>query len=733
MSANVGYATLNIVPTTQGFGSALSGQITPTISAEGAKAGKAGGTSMGGAMFGAIKAFVAPMAAYFSGKAVIGFIGDTIREASGLNEAANAMNVVFGESAKRIDAIGNASARTFGLSKLQFDNMAVGFSNFAKNVAGPGGDVAGTIADLTGRAADFASVMNINVNDAADLFKSGLAGEMEPLRRYGIDLSAATIANYAYANGIAEAGTQLTEQQRVQAAYGSLMAQTSKVQGDFANTSDQLANRQRILAATWADLKGKLGAAFLPAMNAVAGFADTVLMPALSRAVDGIVKLVGSAGGLGSIFGGAFASIGPVLAQLAPQLSGAVGLFNPLSLVLKALAPLLPQIASLISTVATQVLSAIVPLLPMLTSLANLIVGALTQAFTALMPSVSQIIGMLGPLLGGIIQALVPIVTMLAQALMDVMPAVTSLIGPVVSVVQALMPLIGVVAQLITTLLPPLVQIFMALLQPILALIAPLVSALVPVLTAIANLIATAVVPWLTKLATWLGQIVTAVAPVIAALAGGLVTAIGAVVTWIARLAGNIAEFVVNAVAAFVRFAAAVGEKFAEVIGFVGSVPSRISGALGNVGNILYSAGKSIIDGFLNGIKSAFEAVKNFIGGIGSWIAQHKGPRAYDLGLLVPNGQWIMQGLRRGIENGLPALRATLGNVAATVQATTFGPPAAPARAVLTDRAASGDAAFPSTLVVVDADGALIGRMRIEAGRVSTGSVTPLDLGRAAW
>ena len=65
--------------------------------------------------------------------------------------------------------------------------------------------------------------MNLDVNQAAELFQSGLAGETEPLRKFGIDLSAAAVEASAYANGIAKAGKPLTEQQKVQARYALLM------------------------------------------------------------------------------------------------------------------------------------------------------------------------------------------------------------------------------------------------------------------------------------------------------------------------------------------------------------------------------------------------------------------------------------------------------------------------------------------------------------------------------
>lgn len=68
------------------------------------------------------------------------------------------------------------------------------------------------------------------------------------------------------------------------------------------------------------------------------------------------------------------------------------------------------------------------------------------------------------------------------------------------------------------------------------------------------------------------------------------------------------------------------------------------------MGGILVNAGSSIINGFLSGIKSAFEGVKNFVGGIASWIAEHKGPLDYDAILLIPAGNAIMHGFGKGLK-----------------------------------------------------------------------------------
>ena len=219
--------------------------------------------------------------------AVIGkFAIDSVKAASDLSESTNAVNVAFGAAAKGVLAIGESSAESLGLARSEFNSAAVKFSAFAERVVGSGGDVAGFIGDISTRAADFASVFNIEVADAMAVFQSGLSGEAEPLKRFGINLLDSEVKAYAMANGIGEVGKQLTETEKTQARYGLLMQETAKTQGDFANTSDGLANSQRILQSSFTDIQAELGTALLPVMSDVVNQIKDKLLPLFQQLGD---------------------------------------------------------------------------------------------------------------------------------------------------------------------------------------------------------------------------------------------------------------------------------------------------------------------------------------------------------------------------------------------------------------------------------------------------------------
>jgi len=222
-------------------------------------------------------------------------IKKAIDATSDLSEATNAVDVSFGDAAEGILELGENAARGLGLSKTELFNIATQFSSFAETIAGDGGDVVTVVDELSQRGADFASVFNLDVADALNKFQSGLAGQSEPLRNYGIDLSAATVLQHALETGITDGTTEMTEAEKVTARYSSLMEQTSGVTGDFANTSDGLANQQRILKAEIENTRAEIGEKFMPIMQTIQEFILDTVIPAFQDFWASIIDPSGEA------------------------------------------------------------------------------------------------------------------------------------------------------------------------------------------------------------------------------------------------------------------------------------------------------------------------------------------------------------------------------------------------------------------------------------------------------
>ena len=81
----------------------------------------------------------------------------------------------------------------------------------------------------------------------------------------------------------------------------------------------------------------------------------------------------------------------------------------------------------------------------------------------------------------------------------------------------------------------------------------------------------------------------------------------------------------------------------------------------------LFAQGQAIMNSLLKGLQNIWNNVKKFVGGIGNWIKEHKGPLSYDEQLLIPAGQAIMGGLFNGLNNGFDNVQDLISSIAQSV------------------------------------------------------------------
>jgi hypothetical protein len=192
-----------------------------------------------------------------------------IKNASDLGESINAVNVVFGEGADEILKFGETAAKSVGLAKAQFNQMATITGALLKDTGQPLSEVADMTTELATRAADMASVFNTDVSDAMSAINQAIRGETEAIRRYAGDVTDASLQTFLFSQGIQTNVTDLTEQEKRLVRVQLIMQQTAVTAGDFANTSDSLANRQRILQAELTNLSAKIGQQLIPVLEGV--------------------------------------------------------------------------------------------------------------------------------------------------------------------------------------------------------------------------------------------------------------------------------------------------------------------------------------------------------------------------------------------------------------------------------------------------------------------------------
>jgi hypothetical protein len=192
-------------------------------------------------------------------------IAPAIKAASDFEESASKVDVIFGRASKSVLDFAADAAIALGQSKNDVLAAAGVFGTFGKAAGLAGEDLALFTTDFVALATDLASFNNTTPEEAVMAIGAALRGESEPLRRYGILLDDATLKAEAMTLGIYKGKGALTSQQKILAAQSAIYKQSSDAQGDFARTSDGLANSQRTLSALFKNFQIQLGQQLLPA------------------------------------------------------------------------------------------------------------------------------------------------------------------------------------------------------------------------------------------------------------------------------------------------------------------------------------------------------------------------------------------------------------------------------------------------------------------------------------
>lgn len=220
--------------------------------------------------------------------------------ASDLNETLSKTSVVFGQNADAVVAWSKTSATAMGMSQQQAAEAAATLGNLFVSMNLSGKASADMSTRMVQLASDLASFNNTNPADALEALRAGLVGEVEPLRRYGVNLNDAQLRQEAVALGLEKTTKNvLPPAVRAQAAYALILQQTKTAQGDFARTSSGLANSQRIFTAEVANAQAALGNALLPTVNAGVHALNSLLgvFNGLPQPIQSAVVVTGALGG----------------------------------------------------------------------------------------------------------------------------------------------------------------------------------------------------------------------------------------------------------------------------------------------------------------------------------------------------------------------------------------------------------------------------------------------------
>ena len=225
-----------------------------------------------------------------------GKLGDAIDLSSNLTEVQNVVDVTFGEYSRLIDQMSETSITDFGMSELTVKQVSSRFQAMGTAMGFAQGNMADMSVELTKLTADMASFYNVEQKDVAEDLESIFTGQTRPLRTYGLDLTEATLKEWAMKQGMDANIDSMSQIEKTMLRYNYVMANTGAAQGDFLRTQDTWANQVRILKQNLEQLAIIIGGNLINALKP--------LVKALNAAMEKVIafaKVVSDS--LGKIFG----------------------------------------------------------------------------------------------------------------------------------------------------------------------------------------------------------------------------------------------------------------------------------------------------------------------------------------------------------------------------------------------------------------------------------------------
>lgn len=210
-------------------------------------------------------------------------IKDSIITAMDSIESDSMFDTVFGTLANDVRQWSEELQNTLGLNGYAIRENVATLYNMTQSMGLASSEALNLSKDMTLLAEDMASFYNISSDEAFTKIRTGLTGETEPLKALGILVDDATIKQYAYANGIAKTGSELSNTEKVMARYIAISQQTATASGDLARTLNSPANQLRVLQNNLNLLKIELGNAFMPIVQ--------VVLPILNSFAQALVKV----------------------------------------------------------------------------------------------------------------------------------------------------------------------------------------------------------------------------------------------------------------------------------------------------------------------------------------------------------------------------------------------------------------------------------------------------------
>lgn len=229
---------------------------------------------------------------YLAFKRLASKISEWITESNAYVENLNLFTVAMGKSAESAISFAEEVQRAMGIDSSEWMRNQGVFMQISTGFGVVSEKAALMSQNMTQLGYDISSFFNISTADAMQKLQSGIAGEIEPLRRLGYAIDVATLQQVAFRHGITQSVNTMNQAQKSQLRYIAIMEQSGNVMGDLARTITTPANAMRILKQQTVQLSRALGNIFVPVIQALLPWVQA-FVSLLTDAANAIAAFVG--------------------------------------------------------------------------------------------------------------------------------------------------------------------------------------------------------------------------------------------------------------------------------------------------------------------------------------------------------------------------------------------------------------------------------------------------------
>ncbi|MDY6064959.1 MAG: phage tail protein [Finegoldia sp.] len=699
MAGDLGKAYVQIVPSAKG----ISGSISSVLNGESVSAGKSSGSLIGSGIVSTVKKAVVALGI---GK----LISQSITAGGELEQSLGGIKKLFGNAFDQVTNNAKNAYKTVGISANEYMQNVTSFSASLINSLGGDTSKAASVADMAMR--DMADNVNAFGTDMEsvqmayqsfargqyqllDNLKLGYSGTKSEMERLLADAEKITGVKYDI-NNLSDVYEAIhVIQDNLHLTGTSAKEAETTLQGSFAS-----------MKAAAQDFAGALalGMDLGPSIQALATTIPNFLIGNLFPMIGNIILQLPSA--LVTFITQCGNEIGTMLSEsinledlksklpenMGPVIDGLKGMFEDIKPIFDDLKGKVSEAVGFISDALSKLdFSGIKALL-------DNILPALSDGF-------GVFIDIAGPAIEGVVQAFTnlwnaiqPLVAIIAEHLSPIFQILSSFLGGVFKGVligvSATFDLLRIAIEFLTPIIDAVLNAF-SFFQPVLSLVAEWVGVAIGLFvnlgTAGTNLKDIIVNGWnnmkntimtvkdgISGAINVIKEHFTTLSSKGTSLKNALSTAWNGIKTAISNAGSNIGSKI-ESIKTFFNNLKSNGqglfskmkEVWGNIVSTISNAKSKIQGVIDNIKRIfdglrninLASAGRAIIDSFLDGLKAAFESVKDFISWIAEWIAEHKGPISYDRKLLIPAGNAMMEGLYQGLQDGFNGVKSLVNSM----------------------------------------------------------------------